>query len=60
VTKLAAYIARQDKLGWDAQLEEDFSPSGQHAWRSQESMPKLTQGSSCRCREVHALACYED
>jgi cytochrome c553 len=28
---LAAYIARQDKLGWDEQIEEDFSPGGKHA-----------------------------
>jgi len=31
LTKLAGYIARQDKLGWDQQLEEDFSPGGKHA-----------------------------
>jgi len=31
LTKLAAYIIRQDKLGWDEQLEEDFSPGGKHA-----------------------------
>ncbi len=31
LTKLAAYIARQDKLGWDKQLEDDFSPGGKHA-----------------------------
>ena len=31
LTKLAAYIARQDKLVWDEQLEEDFSPDGRHA-----------------------------
>ena len=31
LTKLAAYIARQDKLGWDSQLEDDFSPGGKHA-----------------------------
>jgi hypothetical protein len=30
LTKLAAYVARQDKLGWDAQLERDFSPGGKH------------------------------
>ncbi len=28
---LAAYIARQDKLVWDEQLEEDFSLGGKHA-----------------------------
>jgi hypothetical protein len=31
LAKLAAFIAREDKLGWDAQIEEDFSPSGKHA-----------------------------
>jgi len=31
LTKLAAFVARQDKLGWDAQSEEDFSPGGKHA-----------------------------
>ena len=30
-TKLAGYITRQDKLGWDEQIEEDFSPGGNHA-----------------------------
>jgi hypothetical protein len=30
---LAAFIARQDKLGWDDQIEEDFSPGGKHAAR---------------------------
>jgi SOS-response transcriptional repressor LexA len=31
LAKLAAYIARQDKLSWDEQLEKDFSPGGKHA-----------------------------
>ena len=31
LTKLAAFIAREDKLGWDAQIEEDFSPKGKHS-----------------------------
>ncbi len=31
LTKLAAYIAAQDKLGWDSQQEDDFSPGGKHA-----------------------------
>jgi hypothetical protein len=30
LAKLAAYIARQDKLGWDEQIEEDFAPGGKH------------------------------
>ena len=31
LAKLAAYIVKQDKLSWDEQLEEDFSPGGKHA-----------------------------
>jgi hypothetical protein len=31
LAKLAAYIARHDKLAWDEQLERDFSPGGKHA-----------------------------
>ena len=31
LARLAAYIARQDKSGWDEQIEEDFSPGGKHA-----------------------------
>ena len=31
LAKLAAYIAKQDKLCWDEQLEEDFSPGGKPA-----------------------------
>ena len=31
LAKLAAYIAKQDKLSWDEQLEEDFLPGGKHA-----------------------------
>lgn len=31
LAKLAAYIARQDKLSWDEQLQDDFSPGGRHA-----------------------------
>jgi cytochrome c553 len=26
LAKLAAHIARRDKLAWDAEIEEDFSP----------------------------------
>ena len=28
--KLAAYIARRDKVAWDQEIEEDFSPGGKH------------------------------
>jgi hypothetical protein len=31
LARLAAFIARQDNLAWDKQLEEDFSPGGKHA-----------------------------
>jgi len=31
LAKLAAFIARQDKLVWDEELEQDFSPAGKHA-----------------------------
>jgi hypothetical protein len=31
LAKLAGYIARHDKLGWDQQLEDDFSRGGKHA-----------------------------
>ncbi|CAN5530717.1 hypothetical protein BH20VER1_BH20VER1_08240 [soil metagenome] len=28
LAQLAGYIARQDKLAWDQELEQDFAPSG--------------------------------
>jgi cytochrome c553 len=31
LAKLAAYIAKQDKLSWVEQSEEDFSRGGKHA-----------------------------
>ncbi len=31
LAKLAAYIARHDKLAWDKQIEADFSLDGKHA-----------------------------
>ena len=30
LAKLAAHIARRDKLVWDREIEEDFSPGGKH------------------------------
>jgi hypothetical protein len=30
LAKLAAYIAHHDKLAWDEQLEQDFSPGEKH------------------------------
>jgi hypothetical protein len=31
LARLAAFIARQDKLVWDEELEQDFAPGGKHA-----------------------------
>jgi hypothetical protein len=31
LAKLAAYIARHDKLAWDEEIEPDFSAGGKHA-----------------------------
>ncbi len=30
LAKLAAHIARRDKLAWDEEIEDDFSPGGKH------------------------------
>jgi cytochrome c553 len=30
LAKLAAHIAHRDKLAWDTEIEEDFSPGGKH------------------------------
>ena len=30
LTQLAAYITRRDKLAWDREIEDDFSPGGKH------------------------------
>jgi hypothetical protein len=30
LAKLAAHIARRDKIAWDQEIEEDFSPGGKH------------------------------
>jgi hypothetical protein len=30
LTKLAAYITREDRLAWDQEIEEDFSQGGKH------------------------------
>jgi hypothetical protein len=30
LARLAAHIARRDKLAWDEELEADFSPGGKH------------------------------
>jgi hypothetical protein len=30
LAKLAAHIARRDKLAWDQEVEADFGPGGKH------------------------------
>ena len=30
LAKLAAHIARRDKVAWDKEIETDFSPGGKH------------------------------
>jgi hypothetical protein len=30
LAKLAAHIARRDKLAWDKEIEDDFCPGGKH------------------------------
>jgi hypothetical protein len=30
LAKLAAHIARRDKIAWDKEIEDDFSPGGTH------------------------------
>jgi len=30
LAKLAAHIARRNKLAWDKEIEKDFSPGGEH------------------------------
>jgi hypothetical protein len=30
LAKLAAYIARRERIAWDQEIEEDFSPGGKH------------------------------
>jgi hypothetical protein len=30
LAKLAAHIARRDKVAWDEEIEDDFSPGGKH------------------------------
>jgi hypothetical protein len=39
LSKLAAHIACRDKLAWDKQIEEDFSPGGKH----HEALKKVDQ-----------------
>jgi len=51
LTKLAAYIARRDKLAWDRELEEDFSPGGKHEKALEKIDAETIQGISRRLRD---------
>ena len=57
LAKLAAYIAKQDKLSWDEQLEEDFSPGGKHASALEKIDAEIDAGTSGRrpIGRLHAL-----
>jgi hypothetical protein len=51
LTKLAAHIARRDKLAWDKELEKDLLQVGSTKRRSRRSTPKSTQAISRRFRD---------
>jgi len=57
LAKLAAFSARQDKLVWDEELEQDFSPGGKHAAALEKMTPRLARETSGRFREV-PCACF--
>ena len=44
LAKLAAYVAKRDKLSWDEQLEEDFSAGGKHASSSEKIDAEIDAG----------------
>ena len=52
LAKLAAFIARQDKLVWDEELEQDFSPGGKHA----AALEKIAQAEAQALAEVRREA----
>ena len=52
LTKLAAYIARRDKLAWDRELEEDFSPGGKHEKALKKIDAEIDSANFRRCRDV--------
>ena len=57
LTKLAAFIARQDNLGWDAQIEEDFSPSGKHAAVLERVDAEIDKGKGLHSRPEFSKNC---
>ena len=44
LTKLAAHIARRDKLAWDKELEKDFAPGGKHGKALQKIDAEIDSG----------------
>ena len=46
LAKLADFIARQDKLTWDAEIEEDFSLRGKHAAALERVDAEIDKGKS--------------
>jgi len=46
LAKLAAYIARHDKLTWDEEIECDFSPGGKHAEALEKIDAQIDAGNS--------------
>jgi hypothetical protein len=44
LTRLAAYIARRDRIAWDHEIEEDFSPGGRHAKALEKIDAKIGSG----------------
>ena len=45
LAKLAAYIARRDKLAWDEEIEKDFSPGGKHEKALEKIAAEIDSGS---------------
>ena len=58
LAKLAAYIAKQDKLSWDEQLEEDFSPGGKHASALEKIDAEIDAGNFRPAVKSHTLASF--
>jgi hypothetical protein len=44
LSRLAAYVAHKDKLSWDQEIEEDFSPGGKHAKALQKIDAEIDSG----------------
>jgi len=44
LAKLAAHIARCDKIAWDKEIEDDFSPGGKHEKALEKIDPEIDAG----------------